>query len=156
MYSISWLKLFSLALRTRCCLVLEFEIMASEGSRNALANQDLKQAQEAYETRTSQNEKRKIEELETIVTKEEENLEAHDLEKDMEWVQDPSTSTMRATEYVRTQVEMWGMKMMLTKAISMQGDYISQARQAQHAIAVTSVKHAAILGGLDFKISGLE
>jgi len=48
------------------------------------------------------------------------------------------------------------MKTILAKAISMQGDYISQARQAQHVIAATSAEHAAILEGLDFKISGLE
>ena len=50
------------------------------------ANRDLKQAGEAYETRTSNKEKCKIEELEAIVTEEEEKMEAHDLEKEMEWV----------------------------------------------------------------------
>lgn len=48
------------------------------------------------------------------------------------------------------------MKLMLEKAISMQGDHISQARQAQQAITVTSAEHAEILEALEFKISSLE
>lgn len=67
-------------------LWLKLEIMAGEGSINVSANRDLKQAGEAYETRTSNKEKCKIEELEAIVTEEEEKMEAHDLEKEMEWV----------------------------------------------------------------------
>jgi len=71
--------------------------MVGEGSRNASANRDLKQARETYETSTSNKGKRKIDELEAIVIEEEENLEAHDLEKEMEWVQDPGKVTTRAT-----------------------------------------------------------
>ena len=67
---------------------------------------DLKQARETYETRASQKEKHKIEELEVIVVKEEENLEEHEIEKDMEWVLDPGTPSTRATQYVCMQAEM--------------------------------------------------
>lgn len=45
---------------------------------------------------------------------------------------------------------------MLAKAISMQGDYTNQVRQAQQAIVVPSKEHMAILESLEFKISGLE
>lgn len=127
-----------------------------EGSRNSSANKNLKQAREAYETRTSQKEKRKIEELEGIVVEEEEKLEENDLEKEMEWVQDPGTTTTRVTQYVCTQAKMWRMKMMLAKAINMQGEYLIQARQAQQAISVILTDHAVVLEALDFKISSLE
>lgn len=113
------LKIFFLILRTLCCQSCVLKIMAGEGSRNASTNRDLKRARETYETRTLQKEKQRIEELEAIVTEEEENFEAQELEKEMDWVQDPGTVTTRSTQYVRTQAEMWRMKTMLSKAISM-------------------------------------
>lgn len=120
------------------------------------STKDLQQAREAYETRTSQKEKHKIEELEAIVVEEEENMENNDMEKDMEWVQDPGTTSTRATQYVHTQAEMWCMKTMLAKAISMQGEYLNQARQANQDISVISADHITVLEALDFKISALE
>ena len=76
--------------------------MVHEGSRNVSANWDLQKAREAYETWTTQKEKRKIEELEAAVTEEEEHLEEQDLEKEVEWIHDPGTATTWATQFVRT------------------------------------------------------
>jgi len=95
--------------------------MASEGSRNASANRDLKRARETYETHISQKGKQKIEELEAIVNEEEKNLESQDLEKEIDWIQDLGIITTCATQFVRMQAEMWRMKTMLAKALSMQG-----------------------------------
>lgn len=75
---------FSLILRAQSDQLGAGETMASEGSRNASANRELKRARAAYETCTSQKEKQKIEELEAIFSEEEKNLEAREVEKDMD------------------------------------------------------------------------
>lgn len=126
--------------------------MAREGRRNVSTNRNLQQARDSYETRTSLKEKRKIEELEAIVAEEEEHLKEQDMEKEVEWIQDPGTATTRATQFVRTQAKAWRMKTMLAKAVSMQGEYINQAHQA---IALISTEHTVKLDALDFKLSAL-
>lgn len=91
--------------------------------------------------------------MEAIIVEKEENLEENDLEKEMEWVQDPDTATTQPTKYVHTQAETWRMKMMLAKAISMQGEYLNQAHQD---ISVLFADHTVVLQALDLKISSLE
>lgn len=93
--------------------------MVREGSQNVFANWDLQKAWEAYETHTTQKEKCIIKELEAVVTEEEERLDVQDLEKEVEWLSDPGTTTTRATQFVQTQGEMWRMKTMLAKTHSM-------------------------------------
>lgn len=75
-------------------------IMARERSWNASTNQDLKKAREAYETRTTQKEKRKIKEFKVAVTEEEEQLDVQVLETEIHWISDPGTTTTRATQFV--------------------------------------------------------
>lgn len=128
----------------------------SGGSRNASANKELTRAKAAYENCTSQREKWRIEELEAMVNEEEKSMNQQELVKEVNWVQDPDTVTTRATQFVRTQAEMWRLKMMLAKAISMQGDSANQLRQAQQTLAAANEEHAAILEGSDFKISSME
>lgn len=126
--------------------------MACEGIRNASANWDLKKAREAYETQTTQKEKRKIEELEVAVTEEEEQLDVQALETEMDWLSDLCTTTTRATQFVRTQGEMWRMKTMLAKALNMHAEDIKRSHQA---ISLISAENSAKLDAMEFNVSAL-
>lgn len=74
------------------------------------------------------------------------------MEKEVQWIQDLETTTTLATQFVRTQAEMWKMKTMLAKAISMEGEYINQVHQT---ISVISMEHMEKLNALDLKLSAL-
>jgi len=91
--------------------------MAGEGSRNKSANNDLQQAREMYERRTSQRNKRKIIDLEATVQDEESKFSDQQIGKEVDWLQDPGTLSTRATQFVKTQAESWRVKTLLAKAM---------------------------------------
>jgi len=46
-------------------------------------------------------------------------MEVQAMEMEMDWILNPGTMTTRATQFVRTQAEIWRMKTMLAKALNM-------------------------------------
>lgn len=122
-------ELLSSAENTWNYTVSESTIMAGEGSRNASANRDLKMAREMYETRTSQKNKQKINDLEAMVTEEENKLKEQEMEEEVDWLQDPVNVITRATQFVRMQAGRWRMKTLLAKALSTHGNYVEQMRK---------------------------
>lgn len=68
----------------------------------------------------------------------------------MDRLSDPGTVTTRATQFVRTQAEMWRMKTMLAKALSMQAEDIKRAHQA---ISLISIENLGKLDAMEFNFS---
>lgn len=46
----------------------------------------------------------------------------HTMDEEIEWILGLGTLTTRATQFVRTQSEVWHMKTMVTKALNLQGE----------------------------------
>lgn len=91
-----------------------------------------------------------------MVKEEEEKLDQEDMVKEVDWVEDLGTVTTRETQFVRTRTEMWRLKTMLAKALSMQGDSANQLRLAHQTLSSSNEEHAAILESLEFKMSSME
>lgn len=103
--------------------------MAGEGSLNESTNKDLHHAKEMYKKWTSQRNKHKIIELEAMVQEEEKKLSEQQLGKEVDWLLDPGTTNTRATQFVRTQAEIWRMKTLLVKALSIQDEHAEQLQK---------------------------
>lgn len=74
------------------------------------------------------------------------------LEKEMDWLSNPGTTTTRATQFVRTQGEMWQMKTMLAKSLNMQAKDIKRYHQT---ISLISTENSAKLDAMEFNFSAL-
>ena len=62
-----------------------------------MANKELQTARNMYETRTTARNKRKIEEMEDMVKKEEAQRTKDDIAGEVNWLLDPGTASKRAT-----------------------------------------------------------
>ena len=62
----------------------------------------------------------------------------HTMEEEIDWISGPRTLATRATQFVRTQSEVWRMKTMLAKALSLQG---AAMKDAYYATSLTSAKN---------------
>lgn len=130
--------------------------MEGEGSSSTSVNKDLKTARDMYETRMSLKNKHKIIDLEAMVQEKEKKLSEEDIEKEVDWLQDPGTVTKRAMQFVRTQAESWRMKTLLAQALSMQENNKDQLQNDKPVSEAQLQNFYAILESLDFKISALE
>ena len=79
-------------------------------------------------------------------------MDVQALETDMDWISNPGTTTARATQFVRTQAEIWRMKTMLAKVLRMQSEDI---RKAHQAISLVSTENSAKLDAMEFNFSAL-
>jgi len=130
--------------------------MAGETSRNKSANNDLQQAREMFERRTSQRNKRKIIDLEATVQDEESKLSDQQIGKEVDWLQDSGTPSTRATQFVRTQAEGWRMKTLLAKAMDVQGEHAKQLRKLKKFSETMSHDHMAVVESSEFKLSAIH
>lgn len=92
-------------------------VMEGSGSRSATAIQDLNEAKRGYETRAAARHKRKMNDLEDEVKREEDGRTDEEIAAEVDWLHDPGTPAKRATQFVRTQAESWRTKTLIAKAL---------------------------------------
>ena len=109
-----------------------------------------------YETKTSQRNKRKLNELESSVKAEEAQVSDQQLGKEVNWLQDPGNTFTRATQFVRTQAEAWRMKTMLAKVLEAQEEQDERVQKLKRQMDAMEHNHMCLVESIEFKLSSLD
>jgi len=94
--------------------------------------------------------------MEAAVKEEERPRTEEDIAREVDWLMDPGTTSRRATQFVRTQVESWRIKTLLARALESR-DEGNQHSQGENLISEAQLKGLyEICEALDKKISAVH